>query len=73
MEPGSTASNSAIPTSQPLANLMGTLIALLTLIVPVIAIAYFSSNQFFSDSFSSEEFSANQSWQVPPHLLESKE
>ncbi len=73
MEPGSTASNPALQTSQPLANLMGTLIALLTLTVPVIAIACFSSNQFFSDSFSSEEFSASQSWQAPPQLLESKE
>ncbi|HEY9642588.1 MAG TPA: hypothetical protein V6C57_19030 [Coleofasciculaceae cyanobacterium] len=43
MEPGSQASNPTERTSQSLANVIGTLIALLTLTVPIVAIAHFSS------------------------------
>ncbi|MBW4660129.1 MAG: hypothetical protein KME15_15750 [Drouetiella hepatica Uher 2000/2452] len=72
MEPGSTASNPPVQTSQPLANLLGTLIALLTLTVPMIAIAHFSSDHV-SSSNSSEEFSVGQVWQTPPQILKSRE
>lgn len=48
MEPGSRASSSVGQTSYKFANLMGTIIALLTLTVPLFAIAHFSSaNQQF--------------------------
>jgi hypothetical protein len=42
MEPGSRASSSVERTSLKLANLLGTVMALLTLTVPLFAIAYFS-------------------------------
>jgi hypothetical protein len=74
MEPGSTASVvHSHRHSQPLANLMGTLIALLTLTAPMMSIAYFSSNHFFSSSFSTEDLSSSQGLQVSPQLLKSRE
>ncbi|MBI4782473.1 MAG: hypothetical protein HY785_14320 [Oscillatoriophycideae cyanobacterium NC_groundwater_1537_Pr4_S-0.65um_50_18] len=64
MEPGSPASPST-PASQPLANLMGSLIALLTLIAPIMAIVYFSAN-----SFSVEN---SQDWPALPQVLGNRE
>lgn len=56
MEPGSQAETSPEPTSNRLADLLGTLIALLTLIIPGVAIAYFSSE-------------AQEGWQSPNYHL----
>lgn len=46
MESGSQASEPGERTSQKLANVVGTLIALLTLTVPIFAIAHFSSASY---------------------------
>jgi hypothetical protein len=56
MEPGSQAETSPEPSPNRLADVLGTLIALLTLIVPSVAIAYFSSE-------------APEVWQTPNHHL----
>jgi hypothetical protein len=43
MEPGSTSADNSARPSQKLANVIGTLIALITLAVPLLAIAHYSS------------------------------
>ncbi|NJR65054.1 MAG: hypothetical protein HC772_06600 [Leptolyngbyaceae cyanobacterium CRU_2_3] len=57
MEPGSQASDPPERAFQSLANVMGTLIALLTLTVPIAAIAHFSSID-------------RPTWQSPPQTSE---
>ncbi|HEY9625858.1 MAG TPA: hypothetical protein V6C84_01020 [Coleofasciculaceae cyanobacterium] len=59
MEPGSPASPST-PVPRPLANLMGTLIALLTLTAPMVAIVYFSAENA-------------QDWPALPQILGNRE
>jgi cytochrome b561 len=60
MEPGSQTTDPAEQASHKLANLIGTVIALLTFTVPILAIVHFSSA---GPSISNEH------WQIPVDLL----